>query len=242
MNILYSVKFMGKCEVRRKMNAKIKSIVTGLGADICGIANIDRFKDSPEGFHPNGLFDGCKSVIVFGKRLPIGLNYVNPRCIYKKANDTCLNELDRISLNASLEIEKLGAVAIPLPSDTPYEYWDEENTEGRGLISLRHAAVLAGIGSMGKNTLVINKEFGNMLDFGAILTNLDLKSNSLAKEQCIKNCHICIDSCPAGALDGKTVNQKLCRAHTYTANKRGFTVCNCNTCRIICPKAFGNSI
>jgi epoxyqueuosine reductase len=224
------------------MNTMIKSIITKMGADICGIANIDRFENVPSGFHPNDLFDGCKSVIVFGKRLPLGLTYVNPRCLYKNANDTCMDELDRIALNACIKLEKMGAMAIPVPSDTPYEYWDAENTEGRGLISLRHAAVLAGIGSMGKNTLVLSKEFGNMLNFGAILTNLDLKSDPLAENQCIENCRICIESCPVGALNGTTVNQKLCRAHTYTTNKRGFTVCNCNTCRTICPKAYGTLI
>ncbi len=221
------------------MEKKIKDILKGLGADICGIANIDRFGDAPSGFHPCDIYEGCRSVVVFAKRMPSGLAHVSPRIVYKKANDTTLEELDRITLMASIEIEKTGATAVPMPSDTPYEYWDSENTEGRGVMSMRHAALLAGIGSMGKNTLIANKDFGNMINLGAVLTDLNLKSDDFAGNICIENCSLCLDNCPVKALDGRTANQKLCRANTYSNNSRGFSVCNCNKCRLICPRAFG---
>lgn len=156
-----------------------------------------------------------------------------------KSTDTNLDIVDRISYLGSLEIEKLGGIAIPLPSDSPYDYWDPENFEGRGILSMRHAAQLSGIGSMGKNTLIINKEYGNMINIGAVLTNLDLKSDPFSEEMCLANCRLCIDTCPQMALDGLTVNQKLCREFTYSNNKRGFSICNCNQCRIVCPKACG---
>ena len=104
---------------------------------------------------------------------------------------------------------------------------------------MRHAAVLAGLGSLGKNTLLINKLYGNFITLGAILTNLDLKSDPLSEELCIENCRLCLDNCPVQALDGKTANQKLCRPYTYTTNDRGFSVINCNKCRTICPQKFG---
>jgi epoxyqueuosine reductase len=221
------------------MEDRVKEIFKKLGADICGIANIDRFNNTPSGFHPTDLFADCKAVIVFAKRLPKGVTSVNPRIVYIKAIDTSLALLDKISYLASLEIEQLGGMAVSLPSDSPYEYWDSEKLEGRGILSMRHAAQLSGIGSMGKNTLIINKEYGNMINIGAVLTNLDLKSDPLAEELCIANCRLCIDNCPQKALDGVTVNQKLCREFAYSNNKRGFTVCNCNRCRTVCPRAGG---
>ncbi len=121
----------------------------------------------------------------------------------------------------------------------PYEYWDSDNMVGKGLLSMKHAALRAGLGSMGKNTLIINEKYGNIIEFGAILTNLDLTSDPIAQELCVENCRLCLDNCPQKALDGKTANQKLCREHTFIKNKRGFSVCNCNICRTICPKAFG---
>jgi len=218
---------------------QIKRIILNLGADLCGIANIDRFANAPAGFHPSDIHKECKSVIVFAKRLPKGLVYINPRIVYKHANDLSINEVDTITYESALAIEQLGCIAVPLPCDGPVDYWEKENLRAKGILSMRHAAVLAGLGSLGKNTLVINKRYGNFLTLGAILTDLDLQSDPLSEELCIADCRLCLDNCPTKALDGKTTNQKLCRPHTYTTNDRGLEVVNCNTCRTICPRKFG---
>lgn len=46
---------------------KVKEIMKSLGADLCGIASIDRFANAPEGYHPLDVFPLCKSVISFGE-------------------------------------------------------------------------------------------------------------------------------------------------------------------------------
>ena len=149
-------------------------------------------------------------------------------------------ELDRIAYLASNEIEeKYGGIAVPIPSDGPYDYWDEENLEGRGIISVKHAAVLAGIGTLGKSTLLLNSKYGNMLSIGAVLTNLDLPSDAPQENICIKGCSLCIDNCPVNAINENGVNQKLCRECAYGTNDRGFDIVNCNKCRTICPMGFG---
>jgi hypothetical protein len=38
------------------MEDQIKEIVMRLGADVCGIAGIDRFSEAPKGFHPRDVF------------------------------------------------------------------------------------------------------------------------------------------------------------------------------------------
>jgi epoxyqueuosine reductase len=78
-----------------------------------------------------------------------------------------------------------------------------------------------------------------MINIGAVLTNLELSSDPFSEEMCRDNCRLCLDSCPQKALDGQRVNQKLCREHAYSTNKRGFSMCNCNTCRLVCPRALG---
>ena len=218
---------------------QIKRIILDRGADLCGIASIDRFADTPVGFHPSDIYKECKSIIVFAKRLPKGLAYVNPRIIYNHTNNLGKNVVDIITYESAISIEQLGFVAVPLPCDSPYEYWEKDNLKGKGLLSMRHAAVLAGLGSIGKNTLLISRHYGNFLTLGAILTDLDLQSDPLSEELCLENCRLCLDNCPVKALDGKTANQKLCRPHTYTTNDRGFDVVNCNVCRTICPRKFG---
>lgn len=222
------------------MKEDIRKIFLRLGATICGVANIDRFADAPDGFGPDDIFPACRSVIVFGLAVPKGTTMVSPRLIYKQFSEIAKNELDRISYHAALEIERsYGDRAVPVPCDGPYDSWDAEKLEGRGLISMRHAAVCAGLGALGKNTMLLNPRYGNAINIGAVLTDIDLRSDDTAESICIPECHKCIDSCPAGAISGKSIIQKLCRTNTYTTNARGFEITNCNTCRTVCPMRFG---
>lgn len=224
------------------MKEDIRKIFMKLGADICGIANIDRFTNAPEGFGPTDIFPDCRSVIVYGLAVPKGTTKVSPRIIYKQFSNIAKVELDRIAYYSSREIERnFNGCAVPLPSDGPYEYWDAEKMEGRGQISMRHAACLAGLGTLGKNTLLLNGRYGNTLNIGAVLTDLDLPSDDLAESICRASCRLCLDSCPVGALDGTSANQKRCRMNTYFNNARGFEITNCNTCRVVCPMRFGKA-
>ncbi len=116
----------------------------------------------------------------------------------------------------------------------------KEKLEGRGLISMKHAAACAGLGTLGKSTLLLNGDFGNRLTFGAVLTELNLESDPLTDKLCIEGCELCIKSCPSGALDGIHAKQSKCRPNTYGKNARGFAVVNCNKCRVVCPMRFGN--
>ncbi len=43
----------------------VKQKAMKLGADICKIAAVDRFKDAPKGFHPRDIYPECQSVVVF---------------------------------------------------------------------------------------------------------------------------------------------------------------------------------
>lgn len=227
-------------EQARSIKEDIRKVFLRQGATVCGVANIDRFHDAPTGFGPADIFPACRSVIVFGLAVPKGTTLVNPRTIYKQFSEIAKNELDRIAYHASLEIERSWAGhAVPVPCDGPYEYWDADKLEGRGQLSMRHAAVKAGLGALGRNTLLLNARYGNTLNIGAVLTDIDLPSDDWAESVCLDSCRKCLDSCPVGALDGRTVDQKRCRMNTYLKNDRGFEVTNCNTCRTVCPMRYG---
>lgn len=217
----------------------IKSLLLSLGADVCGIASADDFCDAPSGFHPRDLFAGCKSVIVFAVALPSALYDADTRIVYNHANNGCITKVDQIALEASCRLEAEGIHCIPVPCDAPYEHWEAERLRGQGILSMRHAAVLAGLGGLGKNTLLINKTYGNRLTIGAVLTDIALESDPRTESLCINSCRRCLDACPQKALDGITAQQNLCRPHAYGTNARGFSVCNCNRCRTVCPLAKG---
>jgi epoxyqueuosine reductase QueG len=223
------------------MKEQIRNLILSLGADVCGFACIDRFDGAPQGFKPTDLFADCQTVISFGMALPKGLAQINPRLIYGYFNEFTCPEVDRIAFAASKQIaDKYQCTTVPLPCDSPYEYWDGEKMEGRGLLSMKHTAVAAGLGAIGKSTLLLNAHYGNMLTLGAILTDLNLPSDPISPSICMNKCRKCIDNCPVGAIENGVVNQKLCRNHTYGKTKRGFDTVDCNRCRTVCPMRYGN--
>ena len=223
-----------------EVKEQIRKIILNAGADVCGIANIEGFANAPEGFRPSDLFPDCKSVLVFGLSLPKGLAKVDSKLIYAHFNSISCSQVDSIAAKAAKQIEKeLGGNAVPLPSDDPYDSWDPEKMKGHGLRSMKHAAVAAGLGTLGKSTLLLNSQYGNWLTLGAVLTDIALPSDPPAEELCIPGCDLCVKGCPAKAIDGKSVIQKKCRLNTYGTNARGFSTVNCNRCRTVCPMKFG---
>jgi len=57
--------------------------------------------------------------------------------IYEHFNSISPVKLDRIAYLYCNEIEKIyNGIAVPIPSDGPYDYWDAKNLEGRGIISM----------------------------------------------------------------------------------------------------------
>jgi epoxyqueuosine reductase QueG len=223
------------------MKEQIRKLVLSYGADLCGFASVDRFVDAPAGFTPNDIYPDCKSIISFAFALPKGLSKVDSRLIYGHFNYLLCSEIDIIAFKLANKIEELfNCITTPLPCDVPYEYWDEENEEGRGLLSMKHAAVHAGLGVLGKSTLFINKRYGNMVTLSVILTNLELPPDTVSENICIANCNKCVEACPVKAINNGKVNQKLCRNNTYGKTKRGFNTVDCNKCRIECP--LNNSI
>ncbi|MCQ2974233.1 MAG: hypothetical protein MJ211_05415 [Bacteroidales bacterium] len=218
----------------------IKNLILSEGADVCGIGSIDRFSDAPKGFSPLDIWSDCKSVISLGVAIPKGLTQVSSRLIYGHFNGDICNVVDKIESKVAKFIEqKYDCVCVPIPCDGPYEYWDEENLIGRGLISMKHTAIACGLGSMGKNSLLVNPKFGNLLTVGAIFTNLELQPDPICKDLCLPNCHKCLDACPVQAIKDKSVNQKLCRTNSFGQTKRGFGTIECNKCRVVCPLRFG---
>ena len=217
----------------------IRALALSLGADLCGFAAADDFADAPEGFRPTDIWAGCRSVAVVACRLPRGLAGVPPRIHYAHGNDLALARVDQVCQKLALALEDCGITAVPLPCDGPYDDWDDAQLRGRGALSMRHAAVKAGLGTLGKNTLLLNARYGNWINLGAVLLNAPLESDPPAEPLCRPGCRLCLKSCPTGALDGVTVNQAACRPHTYGTNARGFGVVNCNRCRVVCPMAMG---
>ncbi|HSW36468.1 MAG TPA: ammonia-forming cytochrome c nitrite reductase subunit c552 [Candidatus Limnocylindrales bacterium] len=93
---------------------------------------------------------------------------------------------------------------LTIPLSYPLEMSDK--TKGAiGDVSLRHAAVAAGLGQLGRNNLVIHPRLGSRVVFTGLITDLEFTSDPKAEGICT-NCNLCVENCPGQALEdeGKT--------------------------------------
>ena len=79
-----------------------------------------------------------------------------------------------------------------------------------------------------------------MMWLGAVITDAELEADAVSTETlCIPDCTICLDACPAQALDGITIVQSKCRSVSARYSEGGGGVYACNTCRKVCPNSEG---
>jgi epoxyqueuosine reductase len=219
---------------------RIREIALQKGADLFGIASVNRFSNAPKGFHPRDVYSKTESIIAYAIKVPSESLFAENPIPFTQTNFLAMQKMDQISYEISLELDKLGVKNVLIPTDDPLLYWDEENQEARGILSLRHTGYLAGLGKLGRNNLLINKEYGSMIQIGALLTDVKYESDPLADyEACPPKCRICLDNCPQQALTGETVIQKACRPLSNFRTEKGYTIKKCWECRKNCPRVLG---
>lgn len=218
-------------------SAEIKDIAHSLGADLCGIAGVDRFSEAPEGFHPLDVFPNCKSVISFAVRFPVGTLSCKTPIPYTRVRNSITPKLDAIALDLCIELEKRGITAVPIPTNE--STWDEKTGRSRSVISQKHAAQAAGLGTIGRHSLLITPQFGSMVWLGCVLCDAPLEADAL-KERICTDCHKCVEICPIHALEEPDMNQGACWDYAFGDDEdRKTWVISCHKCRDICPYNLG---
>ena len=108
-----------------------------------------------------------------------------------------------------------------------------------GKPNLKHLAAAAGLGRQGKNTLVINPNFGPWLRFMAVRTNAPLAltgSGVYARDEnpdC-KACQRCVEACPVRILlPYRLTDTGRCLA--AISGERRAELAICDKCVVVCP-------
>jgi epoxyqueuosine reductase len=113
-----------------------------------------------------------------------------------------------------------------------------------GPILERSYAQSAGLGWIGKNTLLIHPKAGSYFFVGELITDLDLHPDSQKPDHCGK-CRRCLDACPTQALKAYELNANLCLSYltiehkgeipSGLISKMGHQVYGCDICQDVCP-------
>ena len=214
---------------------EIKGLFMSRGAELCGIASIDRFQDAPAGFHPLDVLPTCKSVISFACRFPAGCLSCKTDVPYTLIRNTLTPKMERIAVECCIELEKAGILAVPVPTND--SRFDDSTGRFRSIVSQKHAAQAAGLGTIGRHSLLITPELGSMVWLGCVLTELELEPDEL-KEAVCDDCGLCVSACPINALKCPEMNQRTCWDHAF-GDYEGTWQIHCHRCRDICPYNLG---
>lgn len=187
--------------------------------------------------HPKKILPAAKSIIF------VSLNYYQDR---KNSNE---GQIARYAHGRDYhkvfksKLKSLDKFLKTLSPNTQTRFFSDS-----GPLLERQYAEQAGIGFVGKNTMVITLNSGSWILLGEIITDLDLEYDSPADENygVCGTCTRCIDICPTKALDSPyKIDAKKCISYLTIENKGpipielrpliGNWLFGCDLCQEVCP-------
>lgn len=191
--------------------AEIKAKAKALGADLVGIADgklMDQHVPDPAyPQRPSNItdYDGDR-VIVLAKRLNSGTTRIkrwDER--HKYYNDELtITTLEEMALELVLWLEDRGypALIVPPTHVDPWRYTGNPNDHMKPLLSLDHAAVEAGLGTLGLNLQLLTPEFGPRVLLAGILSSVEVEPDrKMETALCLgPSCGRCLKTCPGDTV------------------------------------------
>jgi epoxyqueuosine reductase len=112
------------------------------------------------------------------------------------------------------------------------------------LLEREHAA-RAGLGAIGKHTLLIDRGLGSYLLTGEVITTMDLAPSAPAEPDPCGTCTRCLDACPTDAITPFSVDATRCISYLTIEHRSpidpglapavGDWIFGCDVCQEVCP-------
>lgn len=217
-----------------ELTRKVVDRLLEWGADLVGIAPVERFENAPEGHKPTDFMPECRSVISIALHLFDGMadvwgehdvpeKTITPYLFYGYGLTNL--ESSRIVNRMAKALEYSGYQTLafmPTWISSMTKYFDQTlvTNEIQAEFSHRHAAVAAGIAELGWNGLTMTPEFGSMQRLNTLLTSAELEPTPLydgpplsSPEKCQRKC---VRICPAGAFSENETQSCVIGGKTLT--------------------------
>lgn len=241
------------------LGLKIKTRASELGFDRCGITPADHLEKEKErydswirgSYHagmqylernsekradPRRLVENARSVIV------VLMSYAGIPATEKKSPRFSKYALGK-DYHAVLK-ERLYKLFDFIKQSAP-------GTRGRIFVDSapvmeRSLAVRAGLGWIGRNSMLINRELGSYTFIGEIITDLEIDHDAPFTASYCGSCSRCIDSCPTGAiLPDRSIDSNSCISYVtiehkgaipefFSGKMEGWAF-GCDICQEVCP-------
>ena len=172
---------------------ELKKLLLEHGADDCGFCALGEHASArfPQyGYAVSIVKALSRAVVATITDRPGMISFQNYRAVNAR--------LDQLALDAVSFIESKGAFALPVAASQSVP-----GDKYSGVFSHKTAAVLSGVGQVGRNNLLLHPRFGPCIRLATVLTDLPLVPSAPQVDAHVcSGCDICIKACPAGALHG----------------------------------------
>jgi epoxyqueuosine reductase QueG len=208
------------------------------GADLVGVADIERFDELPEGKDPRAIFPETRSVIVLARRVNRGaLRGVEEGTNFNSYQFYGLSWLDNrftslTTFRTAEALENAGWEAVPLPNLPPEVppmgvSVAPDRPAPNVMLDAADAAVRAGLGEIGYCGLLLTPRFGPRQRVQMILTDAPLDPDPILAEPICPRDDSCGQICPLGAL-GEPTERAICGKRMTVA---AIDDSRCRTCK-----------
>lgn len=218
----------------------VKKLAIECGADLVGIAPVERFASAPPEADPKRIQPDARSVIVMGFRIPRGaLRGVEEGTAWQTLAG--MNPTGGICVDATYQfcqqIESAGWETVPLLTHSR----DLRNQGVRVhpdkpapnvILDMDFAANAAGLGEIGRGQFFLTPEFGPRQIFTAVITDLELTGDTVLSGAICDDCDACVDACPARAIDpagGWNAPLAEGEVHCHGLHKESCRICKTGT-------------
>ena len=210
---------------------------------LVGIADVSRWDTPlfdpwvPPSFRPGAILPKARSVIVIG--FPVHLPAIEsaPSIWYREEYKTLNRLIDQYTWKFAEFLCSTGYSSVSVPRDG-YGSIRVLQENPVAFFSHRHAAVLAGLGSFGRNNMVLTTEWGPRVRFGTVLSTADIEPDPLFPSSLCIRCNACVHACPVSALSADDYPDSLtdkmaCSNRSAYLNKQ--YISPCGVCIKVCP-------
>lgn len=241
-------------------NQRIISLAIQAGFDACGISKADYLSERETQFR-NWLSKGYNGKMTFLERnidkrfdprelVPYAKSVISVILSYYPGNPDISTKQPKISRYAiCTDYHKVLKDKLHLLLDLICKEFGK--VEGRAFVD--SAPVLektwaskAGLGWIGKNSLLVNPKFGTYVFIGELIVDLDLSPTTDVIEDRCGTCTRCIDACPTKAIvSPRVINANKCIAYltiekesplsSEEKNSLNGWAYGCDICQEACP-------
>jgi epoxyqueuosine reductase QueG len=244
--IIYTISVQKKQEMSAvKNNHMIQDLLESKGVKQYGFVDQNRYDEkAPLGHRLKDHLPSARSALVF--LLPISSAVVDR--FPTTYQGTHYHAYEREKRKISDQLHAIGEMLADFFRDHGFDALDvpKGSQNYRAILSLKHLAVYAGLGILGKNSLLINPLYGPRLRIGAVITAFTPSTfGSGDYKKICGTCRRCIIACPAGALripqrgQSYRISVETCHAWYCKMRKMEYRVenadVNCGLCMKACP-------